>query len=101
MNPGLNYRSPAAVLGFGSPSRFRLRDSQLARRRGGFLGTQSHWVKINRVSVLGTSCDLQTDRVCELHKTIVRQDPRRAETRYDNLDFHEKAVISADGLRNQ
>ena len=45
--------------------------------------------------------DSQPDCVCELHEANVRQNPQRAETRYDNLFFHEKAVMSVDDLRNQ
>ena len=51
--------------------------------------------KINRVSTVGTGTsrhkvaidDLQSDRIRKLRKAIKRQDPRRAQARYNNLFF--------------
>ena len=48
----------------------------------------------------------QSDRVRKVHKATVRQDPRRAETRYDNLFFptpgeRKESVVSDDRLLNQ
>ena len=52
--------------------------------------------------------DSQPDRVRELHEAVVRQDVRRAETRYNNLIFphttqtqtqtQKKSVMSSNGL---